>query len=85
MLTGEGRFDAQSLAGKGPGKVVARAQRAGVPVVVLAGQVEAGLDLGPAARAVAVSDPGLPLEQCLRDTRRCVRVAAAAQVATFLG
>jgi glycerate kinase len=39
VLTGEGRFDATSLRGKGPGKVLELAHRAGRPVFVLAGSV----------------------------------------------
>ena len=39
VVTGEGSFDAQSLAGKAPVGVARRARAAGVPVVVLAGQV----------------------------------------------
>lgn len=41
VLTGEGRFDASSLTGKVPAGVAAAAQEAGVPCIVLAG------DLGP--------------------------------------
>jgi len=39
VLTGEGRFDSTSLRGKGPGKVLELAHRAGRPVFVLAGSV----------------------------------------------
>ncbi|MBC8347721.1 MAG: glycerate kinase [Verrucomicrobia bacterium] len=39
ILTGEGRFDSTSLRGKGPGKVLELAHRAGKPVFVLAGSV----------------------------------------------
>lgn len=47
VVTGEGSFDAQSLAGKAPVGVARRARAAGVPVVVLAGRV----DLDDADRA----------------------------------
>jgi len=47
VVTGEGSFDAQSLAGKAPVGVARRARTAGVPVVVLAGRV----DLDDAARS----------------------------------
>lgn len=47
VVTGEGSFDAQSLAGKAPVGVARRARTAGVPVVVLAGR----LDLDESARA----------------------------------
>lgn len=40
VVTGEGSFDAQSLAGKAPVGVARRAQAAGVPVIVLAGRVD---------------------------------------------
>ena len=51
-VTGEGRFDEQSLRGKVCGGVAAAAQTAGVPCLVLAGQV--GLDPA-AARAIAAA------------------------------
>jgi glycerate 2-kinase len=40
VLTGEGRFDASSMNGKGPGLVVRRARELGRPVQVFAGQVQ---------------------------------------------
>lgn len=39
-ITGEGSFDSQSLSGKAPVGVARRAQRAGIPVVVVAGRVD---------------------------------------------
>ena len=38
VVTGEGQFDEQTLGGKGPGTVIARAGEAGVPVIVVCGQ-----------------------------------------------
>jgi glycerate 2-kinase len=53
-VTGEGQFDAQSLRGKVVGDLVQRAERAGVPVAVVAGRVDAeGL---PVARTVSLTD-----------------------------
>lgn len=49
VLTGEGGLDAQSLRGKAPGVLAARARAAGVPVVAIAGTV----DLTAAAAAAA--------------------------------
>ena len=43
IVTGEGRFDSQSLHGKAVSGVARAAARAGVPVLVLAGSVEDGL------------------------------------------
>jgi glycerate kinase len=41
VITGEGSLDAQTLGGKGPAGVAALARAAGVPVVAVAGRVEA--------------------------------------------
>lgn len=41
VVTGEGKLDSQSLSGKGPIGVARRAQARGVPVIALAGTVEA--------------------------------------------
>ncbi len=43
VVTGEGRFDAQSRWQKGPGVVVERAAAAGKPCVVVAGQIDGNL------------------------------------------
>jgi glycerate kinase len=75
VITGEGRFDASSLGGKGPGAIAARAIAAGKTVHVFAGQVDAsatpGLHLHP------ITAPGTPLAEALRETRErlgaCVR------------
>ena len=40
VITGEGRFDATSLSGKGPGSLVREAQRLGKPAHVFAGRLE---------------------------------------------
>src|SRR5438270_12262559 len=42
VVTGEGRFDSQSLRGKVPAGVARRAQEHGLPCVVIAGQAEVG-------------------------------------------
>ncbi|MCK6503389.1 glycerate kinase [Myxococcota bacterium] len=80
VITAEGRFDAQSLAGKAPGRVTARATAAGVPVTVLAGSFEPGVAgaLGPEVGWVEVGDPALPLAEQLRQGP--ARLQAAAQV-----
>ena len=68
VVTGEGRLDAASFRGKVVGGVVAMARRAGVPVLVVTGEVAAGApDPGPGVtvaslvamvgRARAWSDP----------------------------
>ncbi|HZI97428.1 MAG TPA: glycerate kinase [Actinomycetales bacterium] len=52
VITGEGSFDAQSLAGKAPVGVALRARAAGVPAVVLAGRLD-GVD-DAALRSVGI-------------------------------
>ncbi|MHB8453065.1 MAG: glycerate kinase, partial [Mycobacteriales bacterium] len=42
VVTGEGRFDASSLRGKAPAALAALAREAGVPCLVLAGQLAVG-------------------------------------------
>ena len=44
VITGEGRFDAQSLMGKAAISVARRAKRAGVPAVVVAGDIGDGIE-----------------------------------------
>ena len=55
IITGEGRFDASSLAGKGPGALLERAQRFARPAVLFAGSVEAEAAESMAARSMAAS------------------------------
>lgn len=57
VLTGEGRYDATSLGGKGPGALVARAQQLGKPAHVFAGSLGVPVD----ATHHAITPPGLPL------------------------
>jgi len=44
VVTGEGRFDGQSANGKAPAAVLSIADEAGVPVALVAGQIEANTD-----------------------------------------
>ncbi len=78
VLTGEGRFDASTLAGKGPGAVLARAGVLGKPVHVFAGAAE----IVPAMAGVqphVITPAGTPHATALRDTAanlvRAVRAA----------
>jgi glycerate 2-kinase len=66
VLTGEGRFDATSLGGKGPGSLVTEARRLGKPAHVFAGSLEL-----PALSGVeghAITPPDLPLAAALPRT-----------------
>jgi glycerate kinase len=53
VVTGEGRYDAQSGMGKLTGRVVAAARRAGVPVLLVCGRVD-----GPLPAGVESADSG---------------------------
>lgn len=73
VITGEGRFDAQTLRGKTPLGVARVAQRQGVPVIVLAGTLGEGYEQlyshGISAAFALASGP-MSLEQACRDARR---------------
>lgn len=73
VITGEGRFDAQTLRGKTPLGVARVAQRQRVPVIVLAGTLGEGYEQlyqhGISAAFALTSGP-MSLEQACRDTRR---------------
>ena len=64
VLTGEGRFDASSLSGKGPGALAARAAALGKPVHVFAGAITAAPV--PGLTLHAITPPGTPLPAALR-------------------
>jgi glycerate kinase len=76
VVTGEGRFDESSFAGKGPGSIAQRALAMGKPVHVFAGRIDplpmrAGLKLHP------ITPPGHGLPEALRNTARNLAAAAA--------
>jgi glycerate kinase len=90
VITGEGRFDAQTLRGKTPFGVARIARRQGVPVVVIAGTLgegyqalyEHGIDAafalanGPMTLQQACTDAPRLLAERARDIARLWRVAA---------
>lgn len=59
VITGEGRFDAQSAADKATGRVISVAAREGVPVALVAGAIAADADLAGTAVALDARDLGL--------------------------
>ena len=70
IITGEGRFDSQSLDGKCVSGVSAHAKEAGIPCVVLAGSVENGLKLPPQITAVfSIQSSPVDKEVAFRRTR----------------
>lgn len=71
VLTGEGRFDATSLGGKGPGGLAAGARRAGKSAHVFAGSLGV-----PEDRAHhAITPPGMPLAEALPRTAELLAAA----------
>ncbi|WP_460414995.1 glycerate kinase [Pseudomonas sp. microsymbiont 2] len=89
VITGEGRFDAQTLRGKTPLGVARIAKRHGVPVVVLAGTLGAGytqlyehgidaafaLASGPMTLEQACAEAGALLEARAADIARLWQIA----------
>jgi glycerate kinase len=65
VITGEGRFDATSLAGKIPGAIAKRARDLGKQVHIFAGSL--GINSLPGATLHAISPPDLALATALRE------------------
>ena len=72
VITGEGRFDATSLGGKGPGSLVRAAREQGKAAHVFAGSV--GVD---DAAVHAITPAGLPLAEALPRTAEFLAAAIA--------
>ncbi|NBF03930.1 glycerate kinase [Pseudomonas sp. Fl5BN2] len=80
LITGEGRFDAQTLRGKTPFGVARIAREQGVPVIVIAGTLGEGYQQmyqhGVDAAFALTSGP-MTLEQACREAPRLLRERAA--------
>lgn len=76
VVTGEGRFDASSLSGKGPGAIVARARAAGKRTVVFAGSCDPAAAPG-GVELISITPPGTPLEAALAHAGRNLAQAVA--------
>ncbi|MBU8829588.1 glycerate kinase [Mycolicibacterium goodii] len=80
VFTGEGSVDAQTVLGKTPFGVTQVARQAGARVVIFAGRVgdDAGVLLDHGVdRLVAITAPGTPIEQALREGPQSLARAAA--------
>ncbi len=73
IITGEGRLDAGSLRGKGPGTLIENAGNR--PVLFLAGSIAADLDLPERVCSRAISPEDWPLERALKAGRSLLRSA----------
>jgi glycerate kinase len=85
VLTGEGRFDSQSLGGKVVGQLIARADAAGTRVAVVAGSVAASAEAaGVPVWTAALVDHADSVEAAIAEPARWLR-AAGAEAARQLG
>jgi len=80
VLTGEGCLDTQSVCGKVVGSLAARAARQGIPLAVIAGQVDAGPALLKAAgvqRWISLVDSDVTEADAMSRAAELIRNAAA--------
>jgi len=75
VITGEGRFDASSLSGKGPGALATRARTLGKPTHIFAGAITAAPVPGLALHAI--TPPHVALDVALRETPTLLAAAIA--------
>lgn len=79
-ITGEGRLDAQSLAGKAPIGVARVCRELNVPCLAIVGSAGEGAQATAAhglERVVAIQDGTISIEESLRDAPRLLSAAAA--------
>jgi len=81
VITGEGRSDYQTPAGKTPAGVLERAKRRGIPTVLLSGAVSRcpELDSLGFADILAATPPETPLELAIREDVAVANLRAAAK------
>ena len=76
-LTGEGRFDSQTAAGKTVAGVAARCAAAGVPCVVLAGQIAGDARVPGVTATFSIADAPMPLSDAMKNGSPLITRAAA--------
>lgn len=76
VVTGEGKVDESSLTGKVVGGVVDLARRAEAPVVIIAGRVEPGLDLGEQVQVIDLT-ARFGVDRSMGETVLCIERALA--------
>ena len=85
IITGEGRIDAQTLEGKGPAGVAALARKHRKPVIAFAGAVADDPRIATVFdRVLAITPPGMPLDEALREAPRLLENCAADTATRFL-
>jgi len=84
IITGEGRFDAQTLEGKGPAGVAALARKHGKPVIAFAGAVTEAARTSEIFEAThAITPEGMPLEEAMRTAPALLEESAAKAARRF--
>ena len=81
LLTGEGRFDAQSLGGKVVGQLIRRAEPTGIRVGVIAGQV----DIETAVWSTSLIDLAGSTEAAIKEPAHWLRFAGAQAARELVG
>jgi len=79
VITGEGQFDTQSLAGKVVGGVIDRAVVRGVPVLVVAGSADPAVRVPPGVSVIALVDT-FGTAAAFDDTTGCIARAVTAHL-----
>jgi glycerate kinase len=79
VVTGEGFVDDQSFAGKAVGGVIDLASAAGVPVLVVAGDVQAGLTVPPNVQVVSLVER-FGIDRAFSHPANCVEDTVRAQL-----
>ncbi|QYY36086.1 glycerate kinase [Ruficoccus sp. ZRK36] len=70
VITGEGKFDASSLQGKGPGSILREAARQHKHSKIMAGLVESKLELPPKTTADVLAPAGYTKERSISDGKK---------------
>lgn len=83
-ITGEGKFDAQSGAGKTVSGVAQRARAAGVPVICIAGQVSDDAPVDLLDDVLALVDGETTAAAAIRDPQPLLKALAAKAMKAFL-
>lgn len=84
VITGEGKYDWQTLSGKGPAGVAAMAHEAGRPVMLIAGIIEEGVTTELFDEVYSVHEAHRTLEETVSRGEELL-VARAAELARALG
>ncbi len=85
VITGEGRLDDQTLDGKGPAGIAARARAAGKKVIAFGGAItETAERSGVFDALIPITDRPLPLEEAMREAASLLE-RAAARAARLMG